>query len=1027
MMPEADDDELKPVHPSKAPEHLILVNNDETVDHDEDAALLRKQQLEDSSADSFWDDDYVPPPATAAANDPDHSIIDVLTEELLQRPVPEYLEAFEVVIPDSEVVVGSVPLAEVQQREREIEDAKIRRAQLESELYRQREAHLAHQEDQVRRRLLQEAQQQQDTLHQNKLQAMHVLQLRTKRLGFMFQRAENHLRQVVARQEAHVDRVYGHLEPSQIAKSRKRYRVEWQKIPLTIKIRARMLKAVKDKLPVGNYVMVATLYDRLGGHALQWSAWEDAKHRKTHKRGRQTTMPAGGTTSDNLADQLRRRFPNLTKPFHHRGRFYNTELNINQTLYVVCPPETMLRPANVLLFELFYLSPQQYGNVLNQTAKDHVMGWGVLPLSTPDFEVVKGKYKVPLLRGDVDPTMDKFRDIEAMYQDDLSSWLCNFYFQISHLEKECHMKRDFDVELDEQTALLRLERATSFHTMQLRHQNSAMMAKQHVGDDASLLRTRRNTAHKYSDGENGDTTAAVSPTKDGVHDPGGSSSKTLLLDDNGDESKKKAKSKSACILPGLRLPWQTSPRSAKVHSGDPSAMSSSTATAANTDASGHVQAGGKQLPTIDDDLLSASDGDSNDSNDSDHDGRSPRSPRSPRAGVSALDVDNYKFSVNDADSFETAQHRRFHIARKLHFLRHEVFLELGLTKVWTMEFWLMIVLLLFSLWLRLYVHFVLQYVYLKAQRIPVYYFAPQWTTCIVKYTGSTLATSTEVGVILIGAVGPLLLFGSLALAATMSQRHVGELPAFGSKLIVCFGVGAVLDPVLVFLVDLVEHHYNCVQLPECAASLAAATCKCVDGDAFKLYARFLAQEGSGLVGIIATFIIYAAVTCVALVAVYTYLLYVHMNGRMLDVYRRLHAQESDLFLPHDCEISLQELTTLCDHAARWKGPRGTQRKVFVHEYVLTDPLDPSFQDKSTHIALYNMELDGTRQLHRHFLKAGDGSILELFGEIGDGMAGTWRHSASATASLALLYNIIQEHHDPAESPATQLADVFDTI
>lgn len=392
-----------------------------------------------------------------------------------------------------------------------------------------------------------------------------------------------------------------------------------------------------------------------------------------------------------------------------------------------------------------------------------------------------------------------------------------------------------------------------------------------------------------------------------------------------------------------------------------------------------------------------------------------------------FDVENYKFAVNAATSVETAHQKRFHMQRKLYYLRHELLVDLGASNYHTLEFWRLVALLLFTLWIRVYVHYVMQWIFLRGNRIPVYDFRPQWSTCLVKYTWRTIATHTEIGVIAFGALGNIFLFGFLALAAAVGQRFVGELPHFGSNFIVCVGIATILDPYLVLLVDVIKHHYSCSSLTVCVESLASSKCKCVDGDAFKLYVRFLAQEGSGLVGIVLTVIIYAALTCLALVCVYAYLLHIHMNGRMLDVYRRIHGQEEAFFVPHDGEIGLQDLKAICDQACRWKGPRGTQRKVFVHEYVLTDPLDPGFEEKNVHIAVYNMELDGKRELHRHFLKSNDGSIIELFGEIGTGSEGAWQHDANSAMSLALLYNAIQDQQGSVETTAEDLATLFDGL
>lgn len=110
---------------------------------------------------------------------------------------------------------------------------------------------------------------------------------------------------------------YGELLPGETIRS-KRYKVAWQKIPQPVQLHFHVLRALKDKLPKGQYVILVTLYDRLGGHPLKWSVIGE------HGAGKDR--------------------PGVTKPIRHRGCFYHTELNIEQTIYAVCPAAIDLRP-----------------------------------------------------------------------------------------------------------------------------------------------------------------------------------------------------------------------------------------------------------------------------------------------------------------------------------------------------------------------------------------------------------------------------------------------------------------------------------------------------------------------------------------------------------------------------------------------------------------------------------------------------------------------------------------------------------
>lgn len=51
------------------------------------------------------------------------------------------------------------------------------------------------------------------------------------------------------------------------------------------------------------------------------------------------------------------------------------------------------------------------------------------------------------------------------------------------------------------------------------------------------------------------------------------------------------------------------------------------------------------------------------------------------------------------------------------------------------------------------------------------------------------------------------------------------------------------------------------------------------------------------------------------------------DGRMLDVYLRLHSQERAFFIPDDFEVSNQELSYIVKKAEQWRGFSGERRKV----------------------------------------------------------------------------------------------------
>lgn len=180
--------------------------------------------------------------------------------------------------------------------------------------------------------------------------------------------------------------------------------------------------------------------------------------------------------------------------------------------------------------------------------------------------------------------------------------------------------------------------------------------------------------------------------------------------------------------------------------------------------------------------------------------------------------------------------------------------------------------------------------------------------------------------------------------------------------------------------------------------------------------------------------IYGLVSITTALILHQYLLHAHMNGRMLDVWRRLNANEDNFFIPHDLELSAAELQYACVRARKWRGPNGARREVVFYDFHANDEEDgptpgatPRSQSgggggstnsnsagggmvaapqgsrrqggrgggashrtgsgegggaRTTHVAIYDVSVDEKKSLHRQFLRTSDGTILEVFGEAG---------------------------------------------
>ena len=194
-----------------------------------------------------------------------------------------------------------------------------------------------------------------------------------------------------------------------------------------------------------------------------------------------------------------------------------------------------------------------------------------------------------------------------------------------------------------------------------------------------------------------------------------------------------------------------------------------------------------------------------------------------------------------------------------------------------------------------------------------------------------------------------------------------------------------LDPVLTLLVDLIYHHFNCGAVNEiCYSNYTASDCACYNGDFIKLWYRSARSEGTGLTGAFITVMIYMGTGILAMLILHEYLLHVHRDGRILDLWRRINAPIEEFFLPDDYEVSAEELTRIITAAKEFKGILPgivIKRSVVIHEGIEKDPNDPNFLGKYQRIIIYQNESTGKQFVYRHFLMYSNGKIVEIFNDM----------------------------------------------
>jgi hypothetical protein len=142
-----------------------------------------------------------------------------------------------------------------------------------------------------------------------------------------------------------------------------------------------------------------------------------------------------------------------------------------------------------------------------------------------------------------------------------------------------------------------------------------------------------------------------------------------------------------------------------------------------------------------------------------------------------------------------------------------------------------------------------------------------------------------------------------------------------------------------------------------------------EGDFYKLPNYYNKAEDSPIAGYIVVVVIYIFFIILNIMIFYNYIIYVHLNGRLQDIYVRLQGDPRVFFSPHDNELSLRHLLW-CYYTAIVN----SQRIVVNHIQIINDygePCTVSTLQTSNYIS------DVSLEVARTFIKDEIGCIKEL--------------------------------------------------
>ncbi|XP_064016947.1 uncharacterized protein LOC135184794 isoform X3 [Pogoniulus pusillus] len=626
-----------------------------------------------------------------------------------------------------------------------------------------------------------------------------------------------------------------------------------------------------------------------------------------------------------------------TLPVSHDGNFYSIEIYFGQSIQTVLPPKKAVKLGMVLLFELFLLRG-------TCTWIDREVGWGAFPLCDNHCNALEGKFKCPFLRGHYDSRVDRFQKIENFISQDLDHWLCNLYFQIIKLPQDSDKQNKGNTHLHFPPELPMCSNAA---------ENSGVSEKIKQSEPQG----QPLTSLKDPDTHKGSIPTVVKEVEKQFNATKGG--ETCVSEEAG---KKRQELKMLPAEDDFCCDYNDS---ADEHY--------------NQHHLKEDQGGHDKVDNLADQYYQEKSGSG--SNSSREGGK-----ESAESKLYLEELEKYTFSVCCHSVAEMKLSRE--VVERFHFVVYTALSELGTIRWCSGDFWLLMLLVILLWFVRLYLHYLSQWLFLQTISVPVTKFQLFPHTVELCYQNSLLQTSEELVMVV---VGPLTLNAGLLLMILIRwgcQQLFDSFPSFLSKFIIAMGLWTVLDPLAVFVVDsLLGRLGNSVEKPI--------------ADAAKLYWVFVRAEESGIPGVLITVMLYTILFIISSAMLYLYFLRVHSEGWLLDVFQRIHGEEGTFFVPLDLEISSQELSYIMKRAEQWRGINGERRVVAVSDYIWKDhasqpgvsSCDLQHQDEipdstlsakgstTVHVSVYTLHLSGFQELYRHFLRLPDGAIVEAFGDI----------------------------------------------
>jgi hypothetical protein len=397
-------------------------------------------------------------------------------EKYSKVEIDNYNQKFENEADEEMMDVGAVDLAELETEFGMIEDERERKKKQRELEFEHRKKGITLTAEKTQNQLVNTQTSLLKEIAQEEIEARKKAEEREKIIKNEFRRVESRISGVIKQQRS---KILGYFGPLVQEKKKSAYQILGSakkkvdlsartRICLPFSIKIKLLRCVKDKIDPGTYVVLAEVIDRIGGVPIVYNYQRSMKNLEKLKRRikdyealklrflKEQKIDVSTQESEELMqkhyedqveeeskrskryafDQMSQDKSNSSKGFeidldryeklrflqrHTKyrefyGSFQDEEFFVDENLFLLYPPMNRARPSNCIQFRVIKLS--------NETSlDDKVVGWGVFPILNSELAFNEGRFKIPMMQGNVDEGITLYQDIQGSIMKDLDTWL----------------------------------------------------------------------------------------------------------------------------------------------------------------------------------------------------------------------------------------------------------------------------------------------------------------------------------------------------------------------------------------------------------------------------------------------------------------------------------------------------------------------------------------------------------------------------------------------------------------------------